>query len=120
MEDENKIEEFKNHKQGLSYVHFETIRNPAGKKIGQKCIQHFETKKGKIEASLWHKQALSLIVKYQEEEILTALMVYCKDRLAWLKDASYDEVLKESLDLHIRRIFECKDWLGYEEFKNYL
>lgn len=111
----DKEKEFSDHRIKLKFFVSEVIRNN-GTKVGEKSRTEFEVKKGIIEENKWYEQAMELIQKYNEVHILEALKIYCKKHCAWLQ--SDDELYKYCVELHVSRIFENPEWLGYEEFRN--
>lgn len=93
------------------------IRDPAGKKVGTKSYEEYETTKGIIKSENWYDQVYNLIKKYDEIELLENLKKYVKENCAWLKEATEEAITEYALELHCNRIFENPAWVGYEKFK---
>jgi hypothetical protein len=113
----DKYKEFSDHKIGLRFFMTRDIRDAAGKKIKIPGYEEFETPKGRIESSLWYEQAYRLIEKYNEIQILEDIKNHVKLHCAWLREAVEEQITKYALELHIARIYENPEWVGYEEFK---
>lgn len=108
--------EFSNLEIRLRFFVSSDIRNVEGKRIGTIGIQEYKTKSGVIEAEKWYEQAYKLIEKYNELEILEDLKKYTKENCSWLQKADDKKITEYALELHIRRIFEKHEWVGYEKF----
>jgi hypothetical protein len=113
----DKYKEFTNHRIRLRFFISRDIRNFEGKRIKTVGIEEFQTAKGNIESPLWYEQTYKLVEKYNEIQIFEDLKKYIKLHCAWLKEAGEEQITKYALELHIARIFENPEWVGYEEFK---
>lgn len=112
-----KLKEFKNLEDHYGTFTCGDIRDISGKKIGIECRSGFQTDIGDIEENDWYSRVLSLIKKYNEEEILYKLKEFVSDDV-WLN--TDEKALHYALRLHIGRIFEDPEWVCYEEFKKIL
>ncbi|HBN86420.1 MAG TPA: hypothetical protein DDZ89_21585 [Clostridiales bacterium] len=69
---------------------------------------------GDIEESIWCKIVNLLICKYGELELHKQLRTWVKDKYLWIKRD--DDLTREALELHARRIFDCPEWVDYIPF----
>lgn len=77
-------------------------------------VHYAHTDLGEIEMSEWSKLARELIEKHREEKLQEQL-------LEWVSEHNYcgdsrPKLLQESLELHISRIFDNPEWMGFVSF----
>lgn len=73
-----------------------------------------QTEIGDLEISEWKDLMQKLICESGEDQIQQCLLSWVKENCPWLHNKSEQEM--EALVLHSMRIFEDKEWAGYEGF----
>ncbi len=72
------------------------------------------TEIGDIEYTQWIELVQYMIERDGEQKLQKDLLSWVKERCLWLH--SQKEWEEYALDLHAVRIFDCKEWVCYEEF----
>lgn len=62
----------------------------------------------------WFELAKYLIERENEQQLYTGLLDWVSENCAWCRTKQERECY--ALELHVARIFNRKDWLGYKEF----
>jgi hypothetical protein len=96
--------------------------NRVGRTYDQTIIQPAAiTDIGIIENSIYDHVAKQLIEQYGEEHILKLLIKEVREQHKYLVHKATDSVVRhEAFLLHMRRIFECTNWISYHEFNTKL
>lgn len=74
------------------------------------------TECGKFKEKEWEKEVEKQAKDLLELDILEKLKKYSLNNLAWIN--TDEEAYKYALELYSARIWENKQWVGYEEFNN--
>lgn len=76
------------------------------------------TEFGEYKESEWEDLVQKQAKEKFEVDIIDKLKEYSLQELAWIKND--DEALKYALELYSNRIWENKNWVGYEKFNSLL
>lgn len=76
-----------------------------------------QTALGDLEESYWLELIHQLICRSGEEALQAALLAWATDHCPWLDTRKEREMY--ALELHAARIFENRNWVGYEEFNQH-
>lgn len=69
---------------------------------------------GDIEVSEWCQMVRDLIEQAGEQDLYQHLLEYVKEHYLWLKSKRERE--NTALELHVARIFDNQEWVGFVEF----